>query len=144
MKEDFLRLLSAAMEYHPTRVRSPADLARFLNESDQTIHNWSKRGLPKTKVFDLAMAVGCNGVWLRDGTGPKSAASLKTVMEAIAETSARGKVDGGQGHSQSAIPSEATNEEQEIIKEILTRKIPDGIRDAVLTLIKSSPKKNQD
>lgn len=73
------------MEYHPTRVSSPAELARFLNESDQTIHNWSKRGLPKTKVFDLAMKVGCNGVWLRDGKGPKSAASLKTVRYAIDE-----------------------------------------------------------
>lgn len=63
---------------------------------------------------------------------------------AIAETSAQEVGVGGQGHSQSAIPSEATNVEQEIIQEILTRKIPDGIRDAVLTLIKSSPKKNQD
>lgn len=97
-----------------------------------------------TNIAQIAFALGVSALWLAEGKGPKSAASLKTVMGAIAETSAQEVGVGGQGHSQSAIPSEATNEEQEIIQEILTRKIPDGIRDAVLTLIKSSPKKNQD
>lgn len=130
MKEDFLRLLSAAMEYHPTRVRSPADLARFLNESDQTIHNWSKRGLPKTKVFDLAMAVGCNGVWLRDGTGPKSAASLKTVMEAIAETTYKPEMTD-QGISHQASDS--------LINEIAGREIPPHIEQAMMALLQTCP-----
>lgn len=137
MKEDFLRLLSAAMDYYPTRVRSPADLARFLNESDQTIHNWSKRGLPKTKVFDLAIKVGCNGIWLRDGTGPKSAASLKTVMDALDRTEEDQESDRKSNLSQKLPFDDGYKPATPLMSEIQSRDIPPHIEQAIMALLQT-------
>ena len=131
------------MEYHPTRVSSPAELARFLNESDQTIHNWSKRGLPKTKVFDLAMKVGCNGVWLRDGLGPKSAASLKTVRYAIDESVEDEGTNKKNNLSQELPFYDIGKPAGTLVDELQSRDIPPHIEQAIMALLQTCQKRDK-
>ena len=87
MKEDFSRLLSAARQSYPKSISTVADLGRFLGESDQTMHNWSVRGLPKTKILALAERVRCDAKWLMNGDGQISA-NYQYRAVAIAETGA--------------------------------------------------------
>lgn len=67
MDTDMDRLLLAAKKLKS--VESPADLARFLNVSDQVITNWKARGIPRGELLDVAEAIGCNVYWLKNGTG---------------------------------------------------------------------------
>lgn len=66
------RLLEAATTLHPRRftgVGQWADLARLLNEADQTVNNWRSRGVPKTRVHGLCDLIGCNWQWVLYGKG---------------------------------------------------------------------------
>lgn len=46
-----------------------AELARLLNESPQTIHNWEVRGLSKEGALNAQEVLGVNATWLNKGTG---------------------------------------------------------------------------
>lgn len=46
-----------------------AELARLLNESPQTIHNWEIRGLSKQGALSAQSVLGVNATWLNNGTG---------------------------------------------------------------------------
>ncbi len=67
-----MRLLEAAQKLHPewVGVLSPwADLATFLNESDQTINNWRSRGVPRTRAHELCGRIGCRWQWVLNEEG---------------------------------------------------------------------------
>ena len=69
MKEDtapdMLRLFDAAIQH--TSARTWAEIGRLIDESDQTLTNWKKRGIPEGKLLDVAAKVKANPYWLRDG-----------------------------------------------------------------------------
>jgi len=46
-----------------------AELARLLNESPQTIHNWEVRGLSKQGALNAQAVFGVNATWLNSGSG---------------------------------------------------------------------------
>ena len=46
-----------------------AEMARLLNESPQTIHNWEVRGLSKQGALSAQSLLGINATWLNSGTG---------------------------------------------------------------------------
>lgn len=49
-----------------------ADLAKALGYSDQRVHNWSKRGIPKDALARVADFLGVTTDWLIAGRGQKS------------------------------------------------------------------------
>jgi len=69
MESAFDRLLRAAIELKPGVVANRSDLAKFLDESPQTITNWQSRGIPKGKILEVAKAVGVSPDWLATGNG---------------------------------------------------------------------------
>ncbi len=59
--------MSAAKELR--NIPDEASLARFLDVTDQVVHNWKKRGLPKREIMNLAEKMGCSSYWLLKGEG---------------------------------------------------------------------------
>lgn len=68
MKPDAKRLLDAARDIK--RLKNFADIARLLEESEQTLTNWKKRGVPKGKTVAICQKLGCRPEWLESGDGP--------------------------------------------------------------------------
>ncbi|WP_254208673.1 S24 family peptidase [Burkholderia multivorans] len=64
------RLFEAAKKVRPD-IETPADLARALNQSEQTINNWSYRGSGVSKQGRLLAQkeLGISATWIEDGTG---------------------------------------------------------------------------
>lgn len=69
MESAFERLLSAARELKPGLIANKSDLAKYLNESPQSITNWQTRGIPKSKLLSVARAIGISAEWLETGAG---------------------------------------------------------------------------
>lgn len=46
-----------------------ADLARLLNESEQLLNNWTRRGIPAARILSLSKIIGCDPYWLESGEG---------------------------------------------------------------------------
>lgn len=46
-----------------------ADVARIVNQSQQTLNAWENRGMSSNGLIEAAIAVGVNHLWLRDGAG---------------------------------------------------------------------------
>lgn len=70
MHETFRRLFDAAKRVRPT-ISSVADLARALNQSEQTINNWAYRGNGVSKQGRLLAQreLGISATWIDDGKG---------------------------------------------------------------------------
>lgn len=47
-------------------------VARFLNESPQTVKNWESRGISKVGAIKAQELIGCNATWLLTGVGRMS------------------------------------------------------------------------
>lgn len=76
MHETFQRLFEAAKRVRPA-ISSVADLARALNQSEQTINNWAYRGNGVSKQGRLIAQreLGINATWIDDGQGQMVAGS---------------------------------------------------------------------
>jgi len=68
MKPDAKRLLDAARDIK--HVQDFADIARLLDESQATMSNWKKRGIPKNKTVSICKIIGCRPEWLETGASP--------------------------------------------------------------------------
>jgi SOS-response transcriptional repressor LexA len=68
MKPDAKRLLDACRDLK--HLKNFADVARLLGESEQTLSNWKKRGVPKNKTVEICGKVGCRPEWLETGIPP--------------------------------------------------------------------------
>ncbi|VVD74618.1 peptidase S24 [Pandoraea horticolens] len=70
MHQTFRRLFDAAKQVRPT-ISSVADLARALNQSEQTINNWAYRGNGVSKQGRLLAQreLGISATWIDDGQG---------------------------------------------------------------------------
>ncbi|OBR52410.1 repressor [Paraburkholderia tropica] len=71
MHESARRLFEAAKLARPS-IDSSADLARALNQSEQTINNWSYRGngVSKQGRLEAQKLLGISATWIEDGSGP--------------------------------------------------------------------------
>lgn len=62
-----MRLYAAAKDLR--RAETKADVARLLNVSSQNIYAWEERGISSEGLLLAQEHIGCNAIWLRDGTG---------------------------------------------------------------------------
>ncbi|WP_035205968.1 S24 family peptidase [Acidovorax sp. CF316] len=60
------RLLTAAEK---TGIKGPSALAKALNESDQTITNWGRRGVSKSGAMNAERLLGVSSNWVISGEG---------------------------------------------------------------------------
>ncbi|WP_218779361.1 S24 family peptidase [Paraburkholderia caledonica] len=67
------RLYEAARLLH--QIEGPAQLAKFLNISEQLVNNWQRRGISKGGMLDAQKLIGCSATWLETGTPPMLAAA---------------------------------------------------------------------
>lgn len=68
------RLYQAIETLRPDALRGKkqlrkSDVARLLNESDQTLTNWENRGISKEGLIQIQEEIGCSLTWVRDGSG---------------------------------------------------------------------------
>jgi hypothetical protein len=66
--ESLTRLLAVAAEH---QIVGPAALARALNESDQVVTNWGRRGVSKAGALNAQRLFGISHSWILNGTEPK-------------------------------------------------------------------------
>lgn len=67
MNEQMERLYAAAKAIH--RIDGQSAVAKLMNVSPQTVNNWEARGISIEGLLRAQEMVGCNAIWLRDGTG---------------------------------------------------------------------------
>lgn len=67
MHEQMKRLYQAAKELRDTEGQT--DVAKLLNALPQTLNNWESRGISDQGLLKAQEAIGCDAIWLRDGTG---------------------------------------------------------------------------
>jgi len=66
MNEQMERLYQAAKHLH--QAEGSSAVAKLLNVSPQTVHNWEARGISNEGLLRAQELVGCDAIWLRDGT----------------------------------------------------------------------------
>lgn len=76
MHETTQRLYEAAKKIK--KVEGQSALARFLNETPQTVKNWEYRGVSKKGMIKAEELLGCSAAWLKTG---EESQHDKTVME---------------------------------------------------------------
>lgn len=64
MHETTARLFEAAKE---KGLKNPADIARYLNKSQQVLKNWEERGVSARALPEVSEALGISEKWLRTG-----------------------------------------------------------------------------
>ena len=67
MHETMSRLSKAALELKGTI--GPAQIARLLGESEQTLTNWAKRGVSVPGAVKAELMIGCPAIWVLYGKG---------------------------------------------------------------------------
>lgn len=67
MHESMERLVKAALEIRGAT--GHAQIARLLNESEQTITNWAKRGVSIPGAIKAERNIGCQAIWVLYGEG---------------------------------------------------------------------------
>jgi phage repressor protein C with HTH and peptisase S24 domain len=55
-------------------LRTQAEIARALNQSQQTVNNWEARGISKAGLLKAQSAIGCSATWLETGEAPMALA----------------------------------------------------------------------
>ena len=55
-------------------LRTQAELARALNQSQQTVNNWEARGISKAGLLKAQGTIGCSATWLETGQPPMALA----------------------------------------------------------------------
>lgn len=80
MNTQMERLYSAAKELKGLNGQSA--LARALNTSPQTVHNWELRGISKQGLLLAQRIIGCSAQWVETGLGPMNIGSGQNVKSA--------------------------------------------------------------
>lgn len=76
------RLYKAAQQLRG--INGQAALAKALNASSQTVHNWEKRGVSQQGLVLAQRVIGCNASWIETGAGTMSIAEVPGIVEAAA------------------------------------------------------------
>ena len=74
------RLYQAAKELKG--VSGQSALARLLDATPQTLHNWEQRGVSKQGMLLAQRVIGCSASWIETGTGPMAAHGHVNVKRA--------------------------------------------------------------
>ena len=86
MHEQMKRLYEAARVLK--RIHGQSELARAINASPQTIHNWQeKRHFGTGRCQRLQEVIGCSALWLETGSGPMSLNVLCNSSQLFSKTS---------------------------------------------------------
>jgi phage repressor protein C with HTH and peptisase S24 domain len=72
MHEQMKRLYEAAEAL--AGLKTQAEIARALNQSQQTVNNWEARGISKAGLLKAQSAIGCSATWLETGEPPMALA----------------------------------------------------------------------
>jgi phage repressor protein C with HTH and peptisase S24 domain len=72
MHEQMKRLYEAAEAL--AGLKTQAEIARALNQSQQTVNNWEARGISKAGLLKAQSAIGCSATWLETGAPPMALA----------------------------------------------------------------------
>ena len=76
MTKDIHPSAARLFDFAETRgLKTKAAIARALNQSDQTISNWEKRGVSKAGAMQAEQVIGCSANWILTGTGLSIAAA---------------------------------------------------------------------
>jgi hypothetical protein len=67
MDKSYERLLQAALELK--NLKNPAEVARKLKITDQTIQNWKRRGVPDSQLLKIEKEIGALPAWIAAGSG---------------------------------------------------------------------------
>lgn len=76
MHESMSRLSKAALEMKGAI--GPAQIARLLGESEQTLTNWAKRGVSIPGAVKAERELGCQAIWVLYGEGVAPAVPEQT------------------------------------------------------------------
>jgi len=92
--ESLVRLLEAS------KLEGPAALASVLNESEQTVTNWGRRGVSKQGAIKAQSTFGCNVDWILYGKEQIQLVSAKF----LSDTSLSSKQNRQKGQCISELP----------------------------------------
>ncbi|MBL7091336.1 MAG: hypothetical protein ISS20_21360, partial [Acidovorax sp.] len=67
MHETMSRLAKASFDLKGAQ--GPAQIARLLGESEQTLTNWAKRGVSVPGAVKAELIIGCPAIWVLYGKG---------------------------------------------------------------------------
>lgn len=67
MHETMVRLYEAARSLK--NLETPTEVARALNQSQQTVNNWERRGISRIGMLEAQKHIGCSATWLQTGKG---------------------------------------------------------------------------
>ncbi|WP_342049908.1 MULTISPECIES: LexA family transcriptional regulator [unclassified Cupriavidus] len=67
MHATMVRLYEAARSLKG--LETPTDVARALNQSQQTVNNWERRGMSRLGMLEAQKMLGCSATWLQTGKG---------------------------------------------------------------------------
>ncbi|MCP4636008.1 MAG: hypothetical protein GY848_06000 [Methyloversatilis sp.] len=81
------RLMEAAKARYRLESINQAILASKIDESNQTVTNWKKRGIPQDKLLSLSRRLGCQPEYIEFGTLPAQAGDPTTMREPEAQFS---------------------------------------------------------
>lgn len=81
MHETMVRLYEAAKKLRG--LETPTEVARALNQSQQTINNWERRGISQGGMLKAQAAIGCSATWLQTGAPPIEAVKPKSGADQI-------------------------------------------------------------
>lgn len=88
MHETMVRLYEAARSLK--NLATPTDVARALNQSQQTVNNWERRGMSRVGMIEAQKQIGCSATWLQTGKGSMTYdASIKTGSDTATGLSER-------------------------------------------------------
>jgi SOS-response transcriptional repressor LexA len=76
------RLYEAAQKLRGLTTQT--EIAKLLNQSNQTVNNWEARGMSKGGMLKAQEVLGCSATWLATGEGPMHVASAGGVAVAPA------------------------------------------------------------
>jgi phage repressor protein C with HTH and peptisase S24 domain len=91
MHEQMKRLYEAAQAL--TGLKTQAEIARALNQSQQTVNNWEARGISKAGLLRAQGAIGCSATWLETGAGPMALAPRQAFKSVPASAADAGQAD---------------------------------------------------
>lgn len=82
MHATMVRLYEAARSLK--NLETPTDIARALNQSQQTVNNWERRGMSRVGMIEAQKLLGCSATWLQTGKGSMIYdASIRTANDSV-------------------------------------------------------------
>lgn len=84
MNASMERLYKAALQLRG--IEGQAALAKALNTSSQTVHNWEKRGVSQQGLQLAQRVIGCNSVWVGTGHGEMAITEVPGILQTTTNT----------------------------------------------------------